>query len=381
MGKSLNRTVLFLVLLLLLTPYSVVVSPALFSANVVENSWVAKAPLKEARGGLGVAVVNGKIYAIGGWSNNLLSAANEEYDPATDTWTFKKPMPTPRAGFGVGVYQNKIYCIGGYLNNSETNINEVYDPQTDTWETKEPMPTARHWTKANVVDGKIYLIDGVTLDVWTYQTANEMYDPATDSWTIKAPMPIGTVALSAAVDNKICMINAELNQVYDTKTDTWHNGSAPPLGLESVGFGGAAATSGINAPKRIYVFGEQSQLQIYDVRNDTWTVGSSIPTKRYSFGVTVLNDKLYVIGGHMLSFYDYQTTIVLNSSATNEQYTPFGYGTPDPSYVPTNEDNPPETVSRQEPFPTSLIAVIAGVSVVVVASIALIYYRSSKRNR
>jgi hypothetical protein len=50
-----------------------------------EDSWVSRAPMQVARSGLGVAVVNGKIYAIGGAGNGGFCATNEEYDPATNT--------------------------------------------------------------------------------------------------------------------------------------------------------------------------------------------------------------------------------------------------------------------------------------------------------
>ena len=70
----------------------------------------------------GVAVVNGKIYAIGGLLlkyrdkttiQSVDVATNEEYDPATNTWSYKALMPTQRDSFAIAVYQNKIYCIGG----------------------------------------------------------------------------------------------------------------------------------------------------------------------------------------------------------------------------------------------------------------------------
>ena len=74
------------------------------------DSWTEKAPLQEKRGRLGVAVVKGKIYAIGGDKPNIMGnclvadfifgsplGTNEEYDPETDTWVFKTPMPTLEA--------------------------------------------------------------------------------------------------------------------------------------------------------------------------------------------------------------------------------------------------------------------------------------------
>jgi hypothetical protein len=51
----------------------------------VEDSWVSKAPMQEARSGLGVAVVDDCLYAIGGvegWFGTPISAANERYTPA-----------------------------------------------------------------------------------------------------------------------------------------------------------------------------------------------------------------------------------------------------------------------------------------------------------
>ena len=88
--------------------------------NATNPAWASKASMQVARSGLGVAVVNGKIYAIGGadGSSAGFSSTNEEYDPTTDTWAFKAPMPTPRSDFGITVYENKIYCIGGYVKGS-----------------------------------------------------------------------------------------------------------------------------------------------------------------------------------------------------------------------------------------------------------------------
>ena len=51
---------------MLLTTQQTGASASASSGNVIENSWVSKTPMHGARAHLGVAVVNGKIYAIGG---------------------------------------------------------------------------------------------------------------------------------------------------------------------------------------------------------------------------------------------------------------------------------------------------------------------------
>jgi len=292
--------------------------------SAAEDTWTTLEPKPTARNGLGVAVVDGKIYAIGG----AYSGHNEMYDPATDTWTIKKPMPTPRAYFGIAVYQNKIYCIGGETAGfmEFTGVNEVYDPATDTWETKTSM-SPRGRICANVVEDKIYLIAGI-VRATPYATglvgSNAIYDPKTDSWTTGAYMPnfarLGLEWLtSVVVDNKIYIMYDSDYQVYDPETDTWSSGTLEPVPSIHIA---AGATSGKFAPKRIHLLRGNAH-QIYDPVTDTWTEGTPIPTTRWLFGVAVVNDELYAIGG-------YNGTTIL---AVNEKYTPIDYIPEFPSWI------------------------------------------------
>jgi N-acetylneuraminic acid mutarotase len=285
-----------------------------------------------ARSGLRVAVVDDKIYAIGGWNEGFLST-NEMYDPETNTWTTKQPIPTARYNFAIAVYQNRIYVFGGHGNvGGHDNIigsTEVYYPLTDTWDTLEPMPTFRAELDANTVGDKIYLIDG---DAWPFgQNAgglNEVYDPSTDSWSTKSPMPTTiTHSSSAVVDNKIYIIDDGFSetpthtQIYDPIADSWSYAKKLPTATYVAA---AGATTGVLASKRIYIIGGEvlfgdnvaSYLnQIYDPVTDTWTYGIPMSTPRWSFDVAVMNDELYAIGGK-----NGETNL-----AANERYTPHGY--------------------------------------------------------
>jgi hypothetical protein len=332
------------------------------------NSWVSLAPMNEARSGLGVAAVNGKIYAIGGTTVSYVSYAgslntggvvgtNEEYDPATGNWTYKEPMPTPLVGFATVVYQNKIYCISD-------EVNEAYDPATDTWENKSAISMPEDGGQPNVVDGKLYLIS---------ESSTQVYDPANDSWTAKAPMPVPQLGVSAVLDHKIYVIGptvqpfSSLTQIYDTQTDTWSQGLHPsPLNAY---YTAAVATSGVMSPKRIYALGlvvennggiVTGDVGVYNPQRNSWTSGASVPTKREAFGAAVINDVIYIIGGRIQTGGN-----IFGSSFTEfgtvEQYTPFGYGTPDPSYV--LEHTPPK-ISLLSPLnetynETSLSVVLA----------------------
>jgi N-acetylneuraminic acid mutarotase len=364
-GINISKSVALLLVLVFLTASCVMVAkPVLSSAEIAEDTWTTKASMHVARSKLGVAVVNGKIYAIGGDARHgqwpyagSIVGTNEEYDPTTDTWTFKTPMPTPRSGFAIAVYQNKIYCIGGFIGNGKyTGVNEVYDPATNTWENKTAMPTARFELQANVANGKIYLIGGYDPELYAFPNStsnlNEVYDPATDTWTTKAPIPVATRDYpSAVVDNKIYVIDGFLllrkgnpNQIYDPETDTWSHGTVIPLGVN--GSGTAGATAGVNAPKRIYFFSGK-ETQAYDPENDSWTFGADLPTNRQSFAVAVVRDTLYVIGGYIRSYVDlYTFGDIITLYATNEQYKPFGYGTVPPIVHVVSPENTDYTSSN-----------------------------------
>jgi len=357
-----KSSALLLVLVFLTASSLIMAKPAVFSADVAEDSWVSKAPMQVARSGLGVAAVNGKIYAIGGSVESEYVGTNEEYNPATDTWTFKASMPTPRTGFATAVYQNKIYCLGGYLSNGTvTGVNEVYDPATDMWENKTSMPTPRWLLQANVVNAKIYLIGGLA-----GRHVNEVYDPATDAWTKKTPPPTSVDDYaSVVVDNKIYLIGghegygsySNQNQIYDPETDIWSSGQQAP---QKAVYAAAGVTSGVIAPTRVYVLGVTEPVgigvnigvrvpsiinQVFDPESDSWTVGASPPTNRINMGVAVVNDKLYAIGGS--TYEDSGLHVPHMPSAVNEQYTPIGYGT-----VPVDNNQP-------APFPIRLAVAVA----------------------
>jgi hypothetical protein len=259
-------------------------------------------------------------------------------------------MPNPRQVFAVAVYQNEIYCLGGTTDDSHwgtteyshySNVIDVYDPATDTWVTKPHMPTARLGLQANVVNGKIYLTGGLP-----QSDLNEVYDPANNTWETKAPLPTSTGGfVSAVVNNKIYSVGTYYNgsyipttQIYDPDTNAWSTGAPLPSSIDEGGYSVAAATTGIMAPKRIYVY-DGFILQVYDPQNDSWTFGADHRPIRNRAAIGVVNDMLYVIGGYTITYSNWWSDPVTTYYATNEQYTPFGYGTAPPVVSVVSPEN------------------------------------------
>jgi len=274
------------------------------------DCWTNKAFMPTARWSLGVADVNGTLYAVGGRRFNAqIQSAVEAYDPATDTWTTKAPMPTGRAGLGVAVVDGILYAVGGYSGGG--GVVEAYDPATDTWTTKAPMPTARYSLGVAAVDGIIYAVGG-NVGGLSGLTTLEAYDPATDTWTTKAPMPTGRYWLGVAAVNGLLYAvggssssgNSATVEAYDPLTDTWTTKAPMPTALRDAE---AAALDGMLYAVDSYPQYRLKALFAYDPSTDTWTAKAPMPTYDTegigSFGVAAVAGRLYAVGGSDLRGY------------------------------------------------------------------------------
>jgi N-acetylneuraminic acid mutarotase len=314
--------------------------------------------------------LNGKIYAIGGSIlptvyNDRVVNTNEQYNPKTDTWVTLEPMPTSRTYFAIAAYQDKIYCMGGGSMERGKYIGcdavEVYDIATNSWSTKTAAPFNGS-SQAQVIQGKIFAIK-----FSSYMENNlYMYDPVTDEWIEKASLPYihNLVYTSAAVDDKLIVIgsfmfnqlstdgnsllltNEEKIMIYDSKTDVWSETGPAKLDGRSEATG---VTTGVYAPQKIYVLSSFSNY-VYDLEADTWSTAEAMPTLRTGFGVAVVDDVLYVIGGR------WEDTFSLT-----EQYVPIGYHTP----------------IDDEGFSKYLVVTISALIVGVIVTVVFFYFKKT----
>ena len=227
----------------------------------VMDIWVSKTPLPTPRANFGIAVCQNRIYCIGGSTYSYesvvrvieLSGVNEVYDPKTDTWENKTSMPTPRDDLDANIVNGKIYLIGGMTNEQTSNLNEVYDPQTDTWTTRSPLPTPVSIYASAVIEEKIYVIGGLlNRNGPSYLT--QIYNPITDSWSLGSSVPSNPegyypggagVTLGVFAPRRIYVFGGSesglfgrsLNTtlVYDPEKDAWSHGAQMITGRSGIG--------------------------------------------------------------------------------------------------------------------------------------------------
>ena len=109
------------------------------------NRWCMVAPMSVRRARLGVGVVYGLVYAIGGFDGSHDLASVEIYNPKTNEWSMSTPMGTKRSSLGVAVLHNLLYAVGGYDGASCLSSVERYDPLLQQWSSVAPMTFRRYF--------------------------------------------------------------------------------------------------------------------------------------------------------------------------------------------------------------------------------------------
>ena len=85
----------------------------------------------------------------------LLTAANERYDPATDSWMVLAPMPDRAERRRAAALGGRIWGRGRGEVPQLFAVNEVYDVASDRWCSDTPMAIPRHGIAAVALDDRI----------------------------------------------------------------------------------------------------------------------------------------------------------------------------------------------------------------------------------
>jgi N-acetylneuraminic acid mutarotase len=264
-----------------------------------ELVWEEKAPVSVARYAYdGVEVLDGKIYFVGGHDGSNKNIA-ERYDPATNTWGTLASMSVARGAVATAILNGKLYAIGGQ---GVASV-EVYDPSTESWSAGVALPSEVNHGTAITVNEKIYLIGGRNA---SEQNMNQVLclDPFTNQWSTKANMPTARHGAKLVwFEDRIWAIggrspNMSKVESYNPITDSWQ--TEVPLSANR-GWPVAWVASG-----RIFVGGGDngsylSSIETYNPTAKQWSNLGNLPENKFVADAVVLNDQVYVIAGQTAS--------------------------------------------------------------------------------
>jgi glucose/arabinose dehydrogenase/N-acetylneuraminic acid mutarotase len=280
----------------------------------------------------GSAVLDGKLYMVGGKTSNTHLNTVYVYNPGNpnittdDTWA--STLNLPGAGVenpAVVSLAGKLYAFGGStapFSGSVTNA-AVFNPDTNPdpaiatprWDSLAPMPTARAGATAQVLNGDIYVIGGMGADGASVDVV-EIYDPETNTWSTGAPLPTRRDNPGAAViGNKLYVVggrirnadgsttNGTLNtlEIYDPITGQWSTGAPMPTGRRTMIVG--------TIDNKLQVVGGEAgagntaftQNEEYNPVSNSWRSLPAITTPRHGAAFGTINNVLYAAGGGIVA--------------------------------------------------------------------------------
>ncbi len=199
------------------------------------DSWSTMANAPTATDSPAAVDINGKIYMANGWdAGGNPTAELDIYDTATDTWTTGTPNPVPAAGGSASAVLNgKMYVVGGCNNGncaSPLTAVQVYDPATDSWSSAANYPQPVTFLMCGGIAGKLYCAGGTASSAYA---TGYVYDPSADSWSPIANIPVASgtglwaSGYSTAQDKLLvsggvtggAVTNA--GYAYDSTSDSW----------------------------------------------------------------------------------------------------------------------------------------------------------------
>ncbi len=160
--------------------------------------WSELAPMPIARIAHRMVALDGRLYVIGGADGRALAEGSVEpgavliYDPGADTWTMGAAIPFSRDHIGVVVVDGEVWAIGGRAGGLNHARVDIYDPPTDTWRDGPALPEPTSGAAEAVIDGRILLSGGedpgqgrIVDRHWVLNT-----NLFSSTWTPLAPPPL-----------------------------------------------------------------------------------------------------------------------------------------------------------------------------------------------
>lgn len=279
-------------------------------ASVFSQQWQYKTPMPTERKGMAVAVLDNKIWVVGGkrMGHQALHTA-EIYDPANDSWNTQVPgISVARENATAQVWDGKIYLFAGRNNHSLVSEVEVYDPTAGNWQTITTLPTPRFGVASVIVDSTIWLIGGTDMNFTNYNLI-EIYHPQSNSWsTLPATLNIARGnPMAAVIDSTVYIFGGDYfgpvisYEKYDFSSQSW---STVGNMLYSCGSAGYLAL-----PDQVWLVGGLGQggtlgsVQKFHFQNGSpqWEPGPALGTARRELVAAAVNNKIYAIGGRGMS--------------------------------------------------------------------------------
>ena len=278
--------------------------------DLTTKAWAGLPDMAAARHGMAVDSVEKSVYAIGGSTavgdSQVVSTAEVLKLPARKTqpasqWRTLPDAPTARLMMAWAVLNDKIWIIGGLRNGVALTTVESYDPRTGAWETGPPLPIPLHHAAAAAYRGEVVVLGGASENI--ADGSNKVFALRGGNWVQLPSLTHARAALSAAVvGDKLVAVGGQNAKQLVPQTEvfdgsSWKDAADMPTPREHL----AAASDGTY----VYTIGgrflssdkNSAAFERFDPVSGKWTKLVGMPTPRGSYGATYIDGRIVVVGG------------------------------------------------------------------------------------
>jgi N-acetylneuraminic acid mutarotase len=98
-----------------------------FVYDIAARQWSPIAPLPREAQSVCLRTVNRRLFCFGGYDSRLALKYDDVwlYDPESDTWMARTPMPVPREDAGSAVIDGRVWIVGGLTNGGHVLVNRL----------------------------------------------------------------------------------------------------------------------------------------------------------------------------------------------------------------------------------------------------------------
>lgn len=168
--------------------------------GALSDTWLSATNLPGARMYHGCFIYNNYLFVLGGYGSGSYRtnvwSAEIQTDGSLASWTSTTDLPSPRSGFNMAVCNGYLYVIGGYTGSgdlTEVIFAQINDNGTiGTWESTTNIPAVRRACRCFAHNDYLYVTGGHSSTLTYYNTVwmtQSQPDGTIGSWTSTTPLP------------------------------------------------------------------------------------------------------------------------------------------------------------------------------------------------
>jgi hypothetical protein len=255
---------------------------------------------------------------LGGQVSSLLSPATTEVEAFGPCGIFNSgvpPLPEGRRDFGAALLGTDLVLCGGYraITGGKKDCIALNLADTDlVWRDFAPLNRNRYQHTLVTIGGQLYAVGGINLaggvkpiemynsEQGAWEDVGETYGTRIDSCVV--PWGEDGLMMIGGYDD---MGGEQHVEILDLNTMTWSKAANinTPRGLHACAVfnGGVIAAGGWTPDYTDPDYPTQVPTKTdewYDPVSNTWTESIPMRHRRTEFGLTVMNDTLFAIGGY-----------------------------------------------------------------------------------